>query len=106
MCKYTKEFNKTFSKYDGIFCLLNYPNGEVGYKIGITNKTVAHRYRSNKLGRITILKEWSYAEGKNARNAETRILQDFKVYKWTGTPLLTDGNSEIFDRDVLELEGI
>jgi hypothetical protein len=81
-------------------------NGEVGYKIGITNKTVAHRYRSNKLGRITILKEWSYAEGKNARNAETRILQDLRVYKWTGAPLLTDGNSEIFDRDVLELEKI
>lgn len=73
------------------------------YKIGITNKSVDDRFTKD-LDKITILKVWEYPEGKNARSKEKTILNSFKVYKWTGPDLLYSGNTELFDRDVLELD--
>lgn len=34
---------------------------------------------------------------------EQRILKEFKANKYTGTPLLSSGNSELFNTDVLLL---
>lgn len=73
------------------------------YKIGITNKEVEERWVKD-LDRVTIIKIWDYPRGKDARKEERRILNDFKVYKWTGIDLLKSGNTELFDRDVLELD--
>ena len=78
--------------------------GYVAYKIGITNRSVDYRYIKSDLDKITIIKEWSFPNGADARIAETKILQDFAVYLFKGVRLLRDGNSELFDRDVLELD--
>lgn len=78
--------------------------GFTAYKIGITNRSVVNRYRSTDRKKITVIKEWNYANGKDARAAETKILQDFKVYQWVGVDLLRNGNTELFDRDILELD--
>ena len=79
-------------------------NGHTAYKIGITNRTVAQRYNSNDLAKITVISEVRYAVGRNAREEETRIKREFKQHKWNGSDLLSDGNTELFDRDVLECD--
>lgn len=80
--------------------------GIVSYKIGITNKTIQERYRKSDLQKITIVKTWDYIKGEKARFAEREILEKFKVYKPPlGYAPLTSGNTELFDRDVLELDG-
>lgn len=78
--------------------------GYTAYKIGITNRSVEYRYLKSDLDKITVIKEWSFPNGADARLAETKILQDFAVYNLKGVRLLRDGNSELFDRDVLELD--
>jgi len=40
--------------------------------------------------------------GKNAREAESKILEEFKYAKWKGPKLLKSGNSELFQVDILE----
>ena len=78
--------------------------GHPAYKIGITNSSVAERFKGNNKGEIEVIKEWSFAVGQDAIDSETRIKQQFRVYKWDGQALLRDGNSELFDRDILELD--
>lgn len=78
--------------------------GNTAYKIGITNKDVNTRFKSNTKGNISIIKTWDYIKGRDARIEESRILKDFNVYKWNGIDLLTDGNTELFSRDILELD--
>ena len=77
--------------------------GDTAYKIGVTNRTVVERFSRNTKGHITVLKEWSYSKGSDALDRETEILQNFKIYKWQGKDLLSDGNSELFDRNILEV---
>ena len=76
--------------------------GGKGYKIGITNRTVAERFvgESNK---IEVLKTWYYESGKDARDREKEILTKYIPVKYIGEPLLSSGNTEIFSEDVLEL---
>jgi len=77
----------------------------VSYKIGITNRTVEERCDARDLAKISIIKTWNYPKGLDARKEERRILNDFKVYKVAGgyAPLMS-GNTELFDRDILELD--
>jgi hypothetical protein len=82
-------------------------NDGQAYKIGITNYTVNKRYRRQRgedLGKIKIIKEWEYIIGKDAHKMEQRILKDYAYAKWTGDDLLANGNSEMFDRDILGLD--
>ena len=78
----------------------------VAYKIGITNSTVSKRYSNDDTKKITSIKEWDFVDGAEARKMETKIKRKFKIYKWTGPDLLMSGNSELFDRDILELDNI
>lgn len=74
------------------------------YKIGITSSSIANRYEARDLKNIEILQEWKYANGKDAYEIEQKILKDNKKYKYTGLPLLVSGNSELFTKDVLNLD--
>jgi len=78
--------------------------GHTAYKIGITNRTVAQRYNAADLAKITVLSETKYELGELARQEETSIKREFKQCQWKGVDLLTDGNTELFDRDILELD--
>ena len=73
------------------------------YKIGITNRTVKERFTNTDLEKIEVVKVWRYENGKDARDAETAILRDFK-YAIIDECVLGSGNTEIFDRDVLNLD--
>ena len=79
-------------------------SGEPLYKIGITNHTVQERFNSRDVDKITLIKTWEYPFGFEARERETEVLRDFKDQLYDGSDVLTDGNSEIFEMDVLGLD--
>ncbi len=79
-------------------------NGGEAYKIGITNKTVNERFLAKELKEIEVLQIWEYEIGKDALRHEQEILNTYKYAKYKGTPLLRNGNSELFDRDILNLD--
>lgn len=73
------------------------------YKIGITNNTLKRRFAKD-YQYLQEIKTWDFVKGSDARAKEKEILSNFKVYKWQGPQLLLSGNTEMFDRDVLELD--
>ncbi len=79
-------------------------NDGQAYKIGITNRTIIERFRSQDLSKIKVLKTIRYEVGHDARAEELSILREFKYAKWKGEELLTTGNSELFDRDILMID--
>ena len=79
-------------------------NSGTAYKIGITNRTVELRFSVIDLQNIEVIKTWEYQNGTECREEETRILREYKQYKYTGDHLLSSGNSELFYCDVLLLD--
>ena len=80
--------------------------GGVAYKIGITNRTVAKRFEPSDLEKIEVLRIVKYENGYDARREETTILREFKYAKYKGLSLLSSGNSELFDRDILGVDHV
>ncbi len=85
----------------GLVYYLSIDNGKA-YKIGITNKSVKERFNNMDLSKITVLYEWFFNNGYEARAMESSILRKFSSYKYEGIPLLSSGNSELFYCNVLE----
>ena len=81
-------------------------NGGQAYKIGITNKTVEERFSKEEMKIIEILAIKDYVNGEKCYKAEQQVLEDYKEFKYNGVPLLVSGNTELFDKDVLELDTI
>ena len=77
--------------------------GGRAYKVGITNRTVRERFMAD-LERIEIIKETLYEIGQDAYDAEQLILNQFKHCRYAGDDLLSSGNTEMFDYDVLGLD--
>lgn len=95
-CSYYGGFDQT---KPGILYYLSINNGEA-FKIGITNRTVKERFKSD-MQYITILKEWNFSIGRQAYDKEQQILKEFKQFKYEGPDLLKSGNTELFSIDVL-----
>ena len=73
------------------------------YKIGITNRTVKDRFGPD-MPLITVLKTWHYDVGADAYQAEQSILKLNSAHKYYGVNVLRCGNTELFTRDVGELD--
>lgn len=86
-----------------ILYYLSINNGQA-YKIGITNRTIEERFRNSDLDKIEVLKEIYYLKGIYAKDHEKEILIKYKDYKYIGPDLLNDGNTELFNVDLLTLE--
>ena len=71
------------------------------YKIGVTNHTVEQRYYSSDLSKITVIKIIHYKNGEDALKVEQEILEEFDYARYTGDPLLQNGNTEVFYYDIL-----
>lgn len=84
--------------------LLYYLRVGGAYKIGITNRTVLARFSPKDLEVITILKVWEFELGKDALAKEQWILKTFKNARYEGEPLLSSGNSELFNYDILGID--
>lgn len=76
----------------------------LAYKIGITNRTVIERFSNDDLKNMDTLKTWVFNTGREAKRREDEILKEYGYAKYTGENLLKNGNSELFDRDVLGLD--
>ena len=78
-------------------------NDGQAYKIGITNRDVSRRFNKVDLEKIKIIKTWEYPLGIDAYKKEKEILKIYSYAKYEGDPLLTDGNTELFNFDILGL---
>ena len=78
-------------------------NGGQAYKIGITNRSVNERFTNSDLQLIEIIKTWYYKIGSDAYDKEQEILKKYKEFQYSGPAILLNGNTELFDKDVLEL---
>jgi len=74
------------------------------YKIGITNRSVQDRFLKKDFNHIEVLKTWHYENGEKAYHKEQDILKEFKFSKYQGIELLSSGNTELFNWDVLGLD--
>lgn len=90
------------SNKPAILYYLSINNGQA-YKIGITNRTVEKRFY-DELDKIKVLKIWDYPIGIDAYKTEQFFLKKFSAYKYTGPDLLSSGNTELFNKDILELD--
>ena len=80
-------------------------HNQLAYKIGITNRTVQDRFQIADLEKITIVKEFYYDSGQGARDREQEIMREYEHAQYTGEPMLTTGNTELFRYDILKLDG-
>ena len=78
--------------------------GGKAYKVGITNRPIKYRFKRKDLEKIEIISETRYEIGQDAYEAEQLILKKFQHCVYRGEPLLKDGNTEMFDYDVLGLD--
>jgi hypothetical protein len=77
------------------------------YKIGITNSLIEKRIQTMKAcnsWKHTILQELYFENGSEALNMETKILSDFKEFKYKGEKIMKNGNTELFTKDILNLD--
>ena len=84
---------------------LSINNGEA-YKIGITSRRVSDHFSASDMMKIKVIYTVEYAHRIDAYNEEQRILKEFAYAKYTGDALLQDGNTELFNYDVLLLDSI
>ena len=73
------------------------------YKIGITNKSIKERFTKD-FDRIKVIKEWYYDDGEECYNMEQYYLKEFEWAKVNNVNILKNGNTELFDRDILCLD--
>jgi hypothetical protein len=78
-------------------------NGMSFYKIGITNLSIEKRYARDPIP-YKVLMEKTFIFGDMAKKEEKRILRKHKKYRYKGAPILINGNTELFTRDVLNLD--
>lgn len=78
--------------------------GEVFYKIGITNLSLNKRFSLPERSKIKVLMQEVYDNGLFARLAEKQILHSFNEFLVRGVNVFKKGNTEIFNKDVLCLD--
>lgn len=79
-------------------------NGGQAYKIGITNFSIEERFSVKELSTIKVIQVWEYQNGYECKEKEQEILKEFKDNKYKGSELLTTGNTELFNIDILGLD--
>jgi hypothetical protein len=80
-------------------------DGNMCYKIGITNFSVEERFQGRDRARIRAVKIWRFEVGLIAAKRELEILRRFSKNRYYGPRLLAgNGNTEIFTHDILGLD--
>ena len=74
------------------------------YKVGVTNKSLVARYNVADLQKIELVDSVEFDRGEDAYALEQLYLRDFKQYAYKGAKILSSGNTELFIRDVLQLD--
>lgn len=79
-------------------------NEGTAYKIGITNQTINKRFAKYDRDNIKVVKEWYFEDGYECYRQEQTLLKEFNEYKYNGPQLLSSGNTELFYKDILNLD--
>lgn len=78
--------------------------GSPVYKIGVTNRTVAERFKG-ELDKLLVLNIKHFTTGADAYAVEREILRKYRADRYCGPRLLRGAaNDELFTRDVLGLD--
>ena len=83
------------------------PNYNSLYKVGVTNKTISARIRTMRIQKYwipVILQQIYFKNGADALALETSHKQIFKEFKYNGEPIMVNGNSELFTKNILEVK--
>lgn len=92
------------SRLPGYLYYLRVTDGvDVYWKIGITNIGVKGRFKGSDREKISVLYCHLFENGKDACTAESNILSMFKEYRAVGVNILSVGNTEVFTKDVLQM---
>lgn len=105
------EGNKFKERYDSkepaiLYYVKLLVNDKQYYKIGVTTRTIQERFRQENNPDLIIIpiKEEYFEFGKDAYTKELNILQEHRSDLTKDTGLLKSGGTEIFSRDVLNLD--
>jgi hypothetical protein len=79
------------------------PYGAPLFKIGITNRSIKERFQDDS-GKYEELLVAKFTSGINAWKLEQALLKGFAPYAYSGPAVLTSGNSELFTKDILNLD--
>lgn len=74
-------------------------DGGVFHKVGISNREASRRIKDMGAGKcrnVRVLKVIRFARGYEARSAELAIKRKFAPYRYSGPPVLLNGNTELF----------
>ncbi|WP_443698750.1 GIY-YIG nuclease family protein [Pseudomonas sp.] len=75
------------------------PDGMVLYKIGITNRTPHQRLATMGLHtgvKAELANQTDFESGRDARIAEKRLHRRMAEHRYTGSPVMRNGNTELF----------
>lgn len=79
-----------------------FKDNQTYYKIGITNRSIKERFNKDKDLEIIVLYEHTFSTGKEAKELESSILEEFKHLKLENAQVLNSGgNTELFNSDIL-----
>lgn len=92
-----------YSKPGSLYYLRVSVEDKTYWKIGITNRSVKERFKGD-LNKITILYFHTFDLGSQAALCEKNILNMFKAYKAENVNALKTGNTELFTKDVLQMD--
>ena len=93
-------------KLPGILYYFRIQTGENKFwKIGITNHSLKKRFMSD-YKKVTVIKTWHYDRLEDGYSNEQQILKKYAKYKYVSDSniLSRGGNTELFIKDILELD--
>jgi hypothetical protein len=92
------------SKPGNLYYLRVEYEGETYWKVGITNLSIRERFPAKDRGKLTTLYCHLFDNGADALLAERNILKLYKEYRPKGVKILQTGNTELFTKDVLQMD--
>lgn len=75
------------------------PEGLILHKIGITNRTPMQRLATMGLDagiKVELTNQTTFESGRDARIAEKRLHRRMAEHRYTGLPVMKNGNTELF----------
>ena len=106
-CPHCNKGGIDFTKPSFLYYIKIEYNNKNYYKIGITNKrNIYNRFKPEDQKKIKVIRVWKFKNGYEALEKEQKILKEHKDFLYNGDEkiLISNGNTEIFVRDILGLD--
>ena len=106
-CPHCNKGGIDFTKPSFLYYIKIECNNKNFYKIGITNKrNIYNRFKPEDQKKMKVIKVWKFENGYEALEKEQKILKEYKDFLYNGNEkiLISNGNTEIFVKDILNLD--